>query len=217
MTYYRNHKFDPTNDNGRASSPFWFDLHGEQKFYSGDNLNIRWLAGTREQIITTDHINIAKCRLQLFDLVIVDTAYEHATKKVMCPLNNWKGKSYCSDTIANTEHRTKPDPLNGTDPILIGGWIERLRPSFEIYDYARILSWKQLTERGVRDLPEMSEVPSYMATLAKYTGMQVTDAHFRNIPRVSLSTQDDFHPPVEFCERMKRVWTSNRDGEYIDA
>jgi len=34
---------------------------------------------------------------------------------------------------------------------------------------------------------------------------------------VSLSTEDDFHPPVEFCERMKRVWTSNRDGEYIDA
>jgi hypothetical protein len=215
LTYYRNHKFNPTNDNGRASSPFWFDLQGVQKVYSGDNLNIRWLAGTRDQHITPDHINIAKCRLQLFDLVIVDTTYEHAVKRVICPLNNWKGGSICADTIANTEHRTKPDPLNGTDPILIGSWIERLRPSFEIYDYARILSWNQLQDQGVKDLPEMSEIPSYMQTLAKYTGMEITDMHFRNIPRVSLRNEEHFHPPVQFCRKMKRIWMSNPDGEWI--
>lgn len=215
MTYYRNHKYNPI-DNGRAFSPYWIDFHdGKQSFYSGDNLNLRWLAGTRDHI-TTDHINIAKCRLQLFDLVIADTLYEHAVKKVLCPLNNWKGKQHCDNTITNTEHKSKPNPLNGTDPILIGGWIERLRPSFEIYDYARILSWKQLRERGVKDLPEMSEVPSFMTTLAKYTGMKVTDEHFNKITRVSLRNEDHFHPPVEFCERMKRIWSSNPDGKKID-
>ena len=196
-----------------ARSAFWLDLQGKQGIYAGDNLNARWLSGAQEQI-SSDHVNAAKCRLQLFDLVIADKLYDYAVKKVMCPLNGWKGKVSCDDEITKEEHKSKPDPLrNSTDPLLIGAWVERLRPSFEIYDYARILSWKQLKERGVKDLPELSEVPSYMSTLANYADMKVTDAHFKKIQRVSLENEDYFSPPVEFCNRMKEVWTSNPDGE----
>ena len=198
-------------------SLFWVDLQGAQDEYSGDNLNARWLSGAKEQI-DSDHVNIAKCRLQLFDLVIADKLMEHAMQKVMCPLNNWKtkksnGQIYCNGKIGTGNRKSKSYPLNGTDPHLIGAWVERLRPSFEIYDYARILSWKQLKERGVTNLPELSELPSYIETLAKYTKMNVSDVHLKKIRRVTLENEKHFHPPVEFCNRMKQVWTSNSDGE----
>lgn len=222
LTYVRRHaSFTSLNgDMSNGLSPFWIDLQGRRKrgVYAGDNLNARWLSGALEHI-SIDHVNIAKCRLQLFDLVIADNLYEYALKKVMCPLNNWKGgrvakgKILCDGKVSEEEHESKPFPLNGTDPHFIGAWVERLRPSFEIYDYARLISWKQLNERGVEDLPELSEVPSYMETLAKYTNMEVSDLHFKEIKRVNLENEDHFHPPVEFCNRMKQIWTSNADGE----
>ena len=185
--------------------------------YAPDNLNVRWLSGTVDASISRDHVNIAKCRLQLFDLVIADQLYDHAVKKVMCPLNNWKGHASCDDPISKEEHiSNNADILNGTaDPILLGAWIERLRPSFELYDYAKILSWKQLQERGVADLPELSEIPSYIETLAKYTNLTFTDAHFNEMERVSLENEEHFQPPAEFCSRMKQVWMSNPDGKYL--
>ena len=197
-----------------ANSPFWIDFKEKQHFYAGDNLNARWLSGALEQRISNDHVNIAKCRLQLFDLVIADKLYQHAVKKVLCLMNNWKGGRFCGNKITEGEHNSKPDPLNETESILIGAWVERLRPSFEIYDYARILSWRQLNERGVRELPELSELPSYLETLAKYnTNMKVTNAHFKNIKRVSLENEQYFEPPVEFCNTMKQIWSSNPDGK----
>lgn len=196
-------------------SPFWVDLQDRQRIYAGDNLNARWLSGAKGTI-GYDQVNIAKCRLQLFDLVISDDLYEYAVKKVMCPLNNWKGgmpngKMLCDDMISNVEHKSKPDFMNETDPILLGAWIERLRPSFEIYDYARILSWKQLQERDVKDLPPLAGIPSYMETMTKYTNIEISDSHFHTIKRVDLSNEDHFHPPVEFCNKMKQIWTSNPD------
>ena len=195
-------------------SPFFVDLQGKVNIYAGDNLNARWLSGAQEKI-SSDHVNVAKCRLQLFDLVIADKLFDYAVKKVMCPLNNWKGKKYCEGEVSKEERKSKKDPLIGTvDTMLIGAWIERLRPSFEIYDYARLLSWKQLKEKGVEDLPELSEVPSYMATLKKYTNMTIKDEHFKRIETISLENEEHFHPPVEFCNRMKQIWSSNPDGEY---
>jgi len=197
-----------------AKSPFWNDLKmGQHHQYAADNLNVRWLSGATEERISRDQINIAKCRLQLFDLVIADKLYDYATKKVLCPLNNWKGKRVCSNIIKEGEHKSSSaNVLNETDIILIGAWIERLRPSFEIYDYAKLLSWKQLKDRGIEDLPELSEVPSYLSTLATYMNMTVTDAHFDKVERIRLDNIDHFHPPVEFCNEMKQVWTSNTDA-----
>ena len=199
-----------------ARSPFWLDVHDRQMIYAADNLNARWLAGVQgsrlNTELSTDRLNVAKCRLQLFDLVIADRLYEYAVKKVMCPLNGWTGKGECDEEVSEEEHRSKSDVLkNGTDPLLVGAWIERLRPSFELYDYARILSWRQLRERGVTELPALSEVPSYMATLSNYANIDVTDAHLKKMRRVTLENEAQFGPPVEFCERMKRVWTSNAD------
>ena len=203
------------NGGVNTGTAFWRDFEGKQNIYAGDNLNARWLSGAREHI-SQDSVNVAKCRLQLFDLVIADKLYDYAVKKVMCPLNNWKGKTDCDEEITKAEHTSKPDPLKDmVDPALIGAWIERLRPSFEIYDYARILSWKQLQEKGVENLPQLSEVPSYMDTLSRYTGMKVEPGRFKKMPYVSVANEEHFSPPVEFCEHMKQVWTNNPDGEYI--
>ncbi|KAL7542527.1 hypothetical protein ACHAWF_008813, partial [Thalassiosira exigua] len=194
-------------------SPFWMDLTGKTGIYLGENLNAQWLSGAQTRV-SGDHVNTAKCRLQLFDLVIADKLYDHALQKVICPLNGWKDKGVCNGQIPKAEHKSysKSDPLkNGTDPLLIGAWVERLRPSFEIYDYARILSWKQLKEHGVEDLPELSELPSYMDTLTKYAGVKMTQ--LKRITPVTLENEDYFAPPREFCNRMKQIWTSNPDGE----
>ena len=195
-----------------ADSPFWNDMKmGQHHQYAADNLNVRWLSGAKQRI-SRDQINIAKCRLQLFDLVIADKLYDYAAKKVLCPLNNWQGKRVCGNIMKQGEHKSSSaNVLNETDIILIGAWIERLRPSFEIYDYARLLSWEQLKDRGIEDLPELSEVPSYLDTLMRYMNMTITEAHFDKVERIRLDNIDRFHPPVEFCNEMKQIWTSNTD------
>ncbi|KAL7546614.1 hypothetical protein ACHAWF_009952 [Thalassiosira exigua] len=201
-----------------SKSPFWTDLERRQNaYFPADNLNVRWLSGAYGRI-SDDHLNVAKCRLQLFDLVVVDKLYDHALKSVICPLNDWKGRDVCHGRVPETEHESlsKSDPLrNGTDPLLVGAWIERLRPSFDLYDYARILGWKALKERGAKDLPPLSDAPSYMDTLASYGGFELTHQHYHDrkvkVRRVSLANEEHFAPPPEFCDGMKRIWTSNPD------
>ncbi|KAL9184666.1 hypothetical protein ACHAXT_012636 [Thalassiosira profunda] len=195
-------------------SSFWKDFSGVHNIYFPDNLNARWLSGARDNRLSGDHVNIAKCRLQLFDLVIADKLFDVAVEEVMCPLNGWKG-GQCAGS-GRKEHSSKSDPLQaaGVDAHLIGAWVERLRPSFEIYDYARILSWRQLSERGVEGLPELSQVPSYMDTLANYLGAEVSEQHFGSrsfVRAVTLENEKHYAPPDEFCDRMKEVWTSNPD------
>lgn len=202
-----------TNKDGTLDGPnghYWRDYREKQDLYSGDNLNVRWLSGARGAI-TKDHVNIAKCRLQLFDLVILDVFYDHALKKVLCPMNGWKGKQHCSAELAKEEHKSnKADPLERVDKAFVGGWIERLRPSFEIYDYAKLLSLKHLKEQGVTELPSVSEIPLYMETMAKYTGTDVTK-QFKDIPKVNVENMHLFHPPAEFCANMREIWSNGDD------
>ncbi|KAK1739350.1 hypothetical protein QTG54_009893 [Skeletonema marinoi] len=199
-----------TKDVGTPPDFFWSEMEGNRGVYKRENLNVRWLSGTLDDV-TPDHVNIAKCRLQLFDLVIVDTTYDAAVKEVICPLNNWQGldeHGRCNGTQTPHHNAKKPDPLNETDSHFVGAWIERLRPSFELYDYARILSYLQLKNRGVKDIHELYEVPSYIETLSRFTNIQL------NTPKeslVSLKNIDRFHPPKEFCDNLKKVWVSNAD------
>mmetsp|Transcript_6658 Transcript_6658/g.11219 ORF Transcript_6658/g.11219 Transcript_6658/m.11219 type:complete len:460 (-) Transcript_6658:93-1472(-) len=198
----------PKKDVGAPPDFFWSEMEGNRGVYKRENLNVRWLSGTLDDV-TPDHVNIAKCRLQLFDLVIVDTTYDAAVNDVVCPLNNWQGSTFCNSTNSRGEHKSKKiNPFNETDSHFVGAWIERLRPSFELYDYARILSYAQLKERGVKDIPEMSEIPSYIDTLGRYTDLKL------NTPKeslVSLKNIDRFHPPNVFCDSLKKVWVSNAD------
>jgi hypothetical protein len=207
MTWARSDRYKPKKI-GAPPENFWSDVTGKSGIYIRENLNVRWLSGVLETI-TEDHVNIAKCRLQLFDLVIVDTLYDAAVNSVVCPLNKWEGRQYCNATKARVEYKSKkPDPLNGTDSHFVGAWIERLRPSFELYDYARILSYAQLKALGVKDVPQMSDVPSYVETLSKYTGIEFD---VQKQSRVNLDNIDRFHPPKEFCDSMKKLWGSNAD------
>ena len=215
ITWLRKFNSVDTNNKKRGvGSPpnfFWSDVEGNRGQYKRENLNVRWLAGALDDV-TSDHVNIAKCRLQLFDLVIVDTLYDTAVNDVVCPLNNWQGLDkrgiYCNNTMTPERRHKKVDPLNGTDSHFVGAWIERLRPSFELYDYARLLSYKQLKERGVKDVPKISEVPSYIETLEKYTSIKLD---VKKKLHVNLKNIDRFHPPKEFCDKMKLVWGNNAD------
>ncbi len=195
---------------GEPPNFFWSEMEGNRGPYKRENLNVRWLSGALEGV-TSDHVNIAKCRLQLFDLVIVDGTYDAAVQEVICPLNNWQevdDRGVCNGTSRTGTSVKKADPLNGTDAHFVGAWIERLRPSFELYDYARILSYLQLKDRGVRDVPELLEAPSYIDTLARYTNVTLTSPKHN---RVSLENIDRFHPPKDFCDNLKEVWVSNAD------
>ena len=213
ITWSRSDRHKPKVVGGPTEN-FWNEVSGKSGIYMRENLNVRWLSGSLDAI-TEDHLNIAKCRLQLFDLVIADTLYDTAVNEVVCPLNNWQGRRFCNPNQSNEPKDKKQDPLNATDSHFIGAWIERLRPSFELYDYARILSYAQLKAHGVKDVPPVSEVPSYIATLSKYTNITL------EVPeesRVSLTNIYKLHPPREFCEKMKTVWESNADEvPYIDG
>ncbi|KAL7439787.1 hypothetical protein ACHAXM_007286 [Skeletonema potamos] len=207
ISWARSDRYKPKQI-GAPPENFWNDVTGNSGIYVRENLNVRWLSGVLETI-TEDHVNIAKCRLQLFDLIIVDTLYDTAVNDVICPLNNWEGNRYCNATKARAEYKSKkPNPLNGTDSHFVGAWIERLRPSFELYDYARILSYAQLNALGVKDIPQISEVPSYIETLSKYTNIEF---FVSKKSRVNFDNIDRFHPPKEFCDNMKLVWGSNTD------
>jgi hypothetical protein len=191
---------------------FWKDYRPNQELYAGDNLNVRWLSGARGGI-TADHVNIAKCRLQLMDLVILDKFYDVALKRVLCPMNGWRGMKHCDTELEVEEHTSnKVDPLEGVDPAFVGGWVERLRPSFEIYDYAKLLSIQHLQEQGVvtDEIPSVSEIPLYMETMAKYTGTDVTK-QFKDIPKVNLQNRHLFDPPADFCANMRDIWRSGED------
>jgi hypothetical protein len=211
-------KGDFFNETGKiGGNPFWNDLPKYRGNYSPANLNVRWLSGATEDI-SNDQLNIAKCRLQLFDLVISDDLIEYAVKKVLCPLNKWTstgGKRIlsCDDKVSGKNPSPKLDPLNGTEPLLIGVLLERLRPSFELYDYARIMSWTQLKERGVERLPHLSDVPSYVEALAAYKHTSASDLNLQKIIKQFYSKNKMKDPPVEFCNKMKEIWTSNPDGE----
>ncbi len=209
ITAARSDRYTPRS-HGAPPENFWQDVEGVSAIYKRENLNVRWLSGAMEGI-TEDHVNIAKCRLQLFDLVIVDGTYDTAVNEVVCPLNNWQGQEVCNSNNAREkgEYKSnKANPFKETDAHFVGAWIERLRPSFELYDYARILSYLQLKDRGVRDVPELSEVPSYIDTLARYTNITLT---YPKHNRVSLENIGRFHPPKDFCDNLKEVWVSNAD------
>ncbi len=202
---------DKKKDVGAPPDFFWSEMEGNRGVYKRENVNVRWLSGALDDV-TSDHVNIAKCRLQLFDLVIVDTLYDTAVEDVICPLNNWQGLDkrglFCNHVKISERIHKKSYPLNETDSHFVGAWIERLRPSFELYDYARIMSYAQLKALGVKNVPQISDVPSYMETLSKYTNVTL------DVPkesRVSLSNIDKMHPPKEFCDSMKKLWGGNAD------
>lgn len=203
------------------SNSFWEEVPGCQGkrgcLYQTANLNVRWLAGARGDEITRDHVNVAKCRLRLFDLVISDELYHHSWQ-VICSLDGWKAKRACGNvrktTAANAappKRKEKSDPLHGIDGTFVGAWIERLRPSFEIYDYARMLSVKHLRRHGATDLPEPSDAPSYLAMLRRYANATFGDKTAPRLPRVDAENERRLEPPEEFCDRMKDLWRSNPD------
>ena len=217
LTFARRTTLDksrPMGNGTQGASPFWADLRGSrfQGIYHADNLNARWLAGVMKgDSVSPDNVNLAKCRLQLFDLVISDKLYDTAVREVMCPLNGWRNGP-CNPASQPGPHiSTKKDPLYETDKVLIGAWIERLRPSFEIYDYARILSLKHLKAHGATNVPTQSDVPSYLQAMVKYTGLRIDPKHFTAMPRVNLQNEEHYEPPSAFCERMKKVWRGNED------
>ena len=93
--------------------------------YNADNLSVRWLAGVGyNRPITEQDLNLAKCRLELFDLVMTDKTMEQAMTKVLCPSREWKDCEKRFDSVVPS----KVDPFGEMDPIYVGAWMERQRP-----------------------------------------------------------------------------------------
>lgn len=210
-----------------SRSYFWKDFKSAKGSYDAENLNVRWLSGAQEEV-TREQINIAKCRLRLFDLVMTDELLDTAIQKIVCNLDGWMGP-LCAETKLDTtntsKRKEKSDPLAGIDPILVGAWIERLRPSFEVYDYARILSLRHLRKRGIKDNdlpPYLTDVPSYVETLRRYapSAAGVGEEKYRFDerlgkmlpPPVNLENESRHTPPINFCKEMKDVWRNNADA-----
>ena len=92
--------------------------------------------------IGIEDVNVAKCRLRLFDLVMTDETIDAAVQGIVCSL---RGMGKCKNR-PNARNRTgdSSDPLETIHPLAVGAWIERHRTSFEVYAYAQHLARQAL-------------------------------------------------------------------------
>ena len=184
----------------RKQEEFWYtgDIKRNDP-YIMDNLSVRWLAGvTYNRQITDQDLHLAKCRLELLDLVITDKTHTESMIQVVCPLRGWRG---CKKIFEEHDSK-KSDSLSELDPVVAGAWIERQRPSFELYDYARRLSVHQLqTRHGIANPKDHLLKPSFVQTMEKYA----------NITSPGSMKMKSEHVPVTGCEEYHRLWASNQD------
>ena len=156
---------------------FWADIHAKRdSLCAPENLSARWLSGNKgDRSISDEDLALAKCRLDLFNLVIMDDALQQVFTQIICPMKGWKkcdpslfksGKARPSD-----EHPLGPD----VDRAFWGALIERMRPSFELCDYARQKSISQLRHYGLdeeaNELAEKAKVPSMVETMQRYVNI----------------------------------------------
>lgn len=188
---------------------FWRNSQGRSSHidaYNLDNMSVRWLAGVGyNRPITEQDMNLAKCRLELFDLVMTDVTLEKAMTQVICPRRNWEK---CQQRFRN--QREKENPFETMESHYVGAWIERQRPSFELYDYARLLSVQQLEERyGLNDTGDNLLKPSFVQTMELYTNTSCAP-HCPMLKRRSLEPEGTF--PPAFCQAYNQTWASNVDA-----
>ncbi len=136
--------------------------------YKADNLAIRWMAGINDNQdpwhlaeITSQHLQLAKCRLDLFDLVMTQDWFDEM-QTIFCNTQHWRWK-FCS------KHASKPRNYRqtiGSDAVY-AVMIERNRPSFELFDYARSLAAKHMVHYGVRSEAPVFAKSSYFEFLSE--------------------------------------------------
>ena len=218
--------------NSEVHFNFWWDITHEEthKHYHVDNLSVRWLAGiVTDRSITQEDMDRAKCRLELFDLVMTEETLEPAVSGILAPARNWT-KGFQQDTsppdasppdwIKNFRQRQPPNYTKpygeGMDRIYLGAWLERQRPSFELYDYARRLAVRHLREAGLEPpATALSRVPSFITTMQAYA-LPPKGAFPESV--LEFSSQDyetnhhgsDEELPVD-CSRFHRIWKSGPD------
>lgn len=173
--------------------------------YLIDNLSVRWLAGvTNNRQITDQDLTLAKCRLELFDLVITDKTHMESMLRVICPLRGWKG---CKKVFEEEHNISNSDSLADLDPVVAGAWIERQRPSFELYDYARRLSVHQLKSRGISSSDDPLLKRSYVETIEKYANF-TCQGSAKSCNELKMKRG---RTPVTGCEEYHLLWASNQD------
>lgn len=103
---------------------------------------LKWLAvDTRTPFTDTAAVvALAKCRLELFDVVLTDDLLTEGLGLV-CKLRGWKSCKLRKKKDKSKELRV--------DRAILVGWIERQRPSYELYDYARWLAADRLRKAGI--------------------------------------------------------------------
>ena len=201
--------------NPKVNLNYWWDItHGApHKHYHADNLPVRWLAGiATDRSITQEDMDRAKCRLELFDLVMTEETLEPAVSGILASTRNWtKGFSH-KPSRPNYTNPLGPD----LDRIFLGGWLERHRPSFELYDYARRLAVRHLREAGLEPpAAALSRVPSFITTMQAYA-LPPKSAFPESVLEFSSQNYEANHHgnneelPVD-CSRFHLIWKSGPD------
>ena len=165
-----------------------------------ESLAARWLSGSEPRAVVREHdIEIAKCRLDLFDLVITDDLLADGLK-LLCKIRDWKK--------CEIRKQKKKKPISEFDQAIIVGWIERQRLSYELYDYSRMLAAKQLKAAGI-DVPPLQS--SIDIALALALGKEPD-------PSVLLKSQQEsssrfmrsIKPPRQsVCQELYKSWGGN--------
>jgi hypothetical protein len=88
----------------------WKELRRDKDdAYGANNFIVRWLAGVpAAREIGQEDVDLAKCHLDLFDLVLTDQTVKAGLSQIICPSRNWK----------KCEPGLRPKSRNNTNPLV---------------------------------------------------------------------------------------------------
>ena len=167
-----------------------------------ENLAARWLSGSEPKGLVREHdIEIAKCRLDLFDLVITDDMIVDGLK-LLCRARKWR------QCLIRKQKKKKP--ISEFNQALIVGWIERQRLSYELYDYSRMLAAKHLKAAGF-DVPALqSSIEIALAlALGKDPDPLVLSADLKKKTANSRFVKSVKPPRKSVCQELYKSWENN--------
>ena len=177
--------------------------------YSRANLALHWLAGILHGKVATEaDLQLAKCRLDLFDVVMLDSWLGESLTGVFCNKKHWRW-----GTCPKPSNRPPKDNIKRIrigNVTMWAAFVEQNRLSFDLYDYARQLAAKDLVKYGVRkEAPELGS--SYLEELESF--MDVPNEIRMRVKSALLRSKgveaDRIHD--EACAALHDSWAGNAD------
>eukprot|EP00929_Paragymnodinium_shiwhaense_P008899 TRINITY_DN112885_c0_g1_i1.p1 TRINITY_DN112885_c0_g1~~TRINITY_DN112885_c0_g1_i1.p1 ORF type:complete len:481 (+),score=98.95 TRINITY_DN112885_c0_g1_i1:79-1521(+) len=191
-----------------------FSLHPYPGGYPHDNFMLRWISGIPSpDPLTRQDLMRAKCRLNGYDIVVVDKWINEMVKGMLCDKSKWRWWCHPGRFHGPKDNRTARGRIG--DPTLFGIVLERHRMDFELYDHGLRLAAKQMVAYGIRDrepeLPESTYIEAAMQALDLSPKAQKGFTDDIILQQTRDLRVNNVNSLEEFCLRMHAEWARNED------